>query len=178
MGYDVKVSLGHHESLAKIDKVTGEITEVRTKKKALTKEGDGLVKPDFGLFTRTYTDTWRVLHKDMTSLEFACACRLSLYAKAFTNSLMPLSDKASLVEKSDMLGVSVNMVGKVSARLYGFGVYGKWENGIEIKEGEEYKKYWVLNPYLSYNGRVIDESILDLFKDSVPAKIYAKIKNR
>lgn len=172
MGYDVKVSLKHHESLAKIDKTTGEITEVKTKAKVLTKDGEEMLKPDFGLFARTYTDTWKVVQRQMSSLEFACACRLALYAKAYTNSLMPLCDNASLIEKSNMLGVSVNMVGKVAKKLHDLGVYGKWGDIKEIKEGEEHKRYWVFNPYLSFNGRVIEKPLVDLFKDTIPARIY------
>lgn len=163
--YSVTVGLRHDEVAAKVNSVTGEVSVVSRGNKV----PEGFELADMGKFFRNYPDTWKYLEKRMTNLEFAVACRLGLLAKAYTNSLMPLGDESTLVELSRVMGVGVNKVKSVSEKLFKMGVYAKFE----VSEVDcEYKKYWVFNPYLSFNGRLIDTGMKNLFRNTLPAKVY------
>jgi hypothetical protein len=82
---------------------------------------------------------------------------------------MPLSDKSTVEELSRVMGIGVNKAKSVSKKLFDMGVFAKFD----VREVDmEYKKYWIFNPYLSFNGRVIDTSMKNLFRNTIPAKVY------
>jgi hypothetical protein len=57
----------------------------------------------------------------------------------------------------------------VVKKLFELGVFAKFD---VVEVDMEYKKYWVFNPYLSFNGRVMETSMKNLFKNTLPAKVY------
>ncbi len=163
--YNVTIGLNHDEVAAKVNSVSGEVTLVSKGNKM----PEGFELAGMGKFVRNYPDTWKYMEKRMTNLEFAVACRLGLWARAYTNSLMPLGDESTLNELARIMGVGVNKAKAISEKLFKMGIYARFE----VSEVDcEYKKYWIFNPYLSFNGRVIETSMKNLFKNTLPAKVY------
>lgn len=163
IGYSVTVGLGHDEVAARVNSDTGEVVLLG---KGRVPEGKELVS--FGKFSRCHTDAWIYLEKRLSTLEFAVASRMALMAGAYTNSLMPLNDESTVVELSYRLGIGVNKAKSVTNKLFELGVFAKFD----VKEVDvDYKKYWIFNPYLSFNGRVIDSSMRNLFRNTLPAKV-------
>jgi hypothetical protein len=163
--YNVNVSLMNDEVAAKVNIATGEVVVLKKGHKL----PEGFELAGMGRFNRQYPETWIYLEKKLSNLEFLVACRLGLWARAYTNSLMPLSDKSTVEELSRVMGIGVNKAKSVSKKLFDMGVFAKFD----VREVDmEYKKYWIFNPYLSFNGRVIDTSMKNLFRNTIPAKVY------
>ncbi len=157
--YDVKVSLQHNEVAATINKETGEIKEIRKGYNNIPDDRE-IFEPQ-ALFKKDYTVSWRYLSNNLNALEFKAAYNLALMAKANTNSLQPLSDETTYRQLSKILQVSKNKVDKVLKRLFEIGVYGRFEVYDKTKP---YTKFWLLNPYLSFDGKLIRSDIANLFQ--------------
>lgn len=158
--YEETIKLHHNEVPAKINVETGIVSEIE--KKTIPKGKENVVKFDpEALFSKHYNKAWEFLYYKLSPLEIKVALYLAMKAKAFTNSLEPLNDDTSVREISDLVGISVGKVKPVFERLFQLGVYGKFEI-VEAKKG--YTKYWVLNPFLSFNGATIQKGIVELFR--------------
>ena len=157
--YRVNVSLQQNEVAAKINKETGEIKEVRTGYNNIPDDRE-IFEPQ-ALFKKDYTQSWKYLFNNLSALEFKAAYSLALMAKANTNSLEPLSDETTYQELSKILKVGKNKVDKVLKRLFEIGVYGRFE---VYDKNKPYTKFWLLNPYLSFDGKLIRSDIANLFK--------------
>ena len=83
-----------------------------------------------------------------------------------SNSLEPLSDELSLRDLSNALNINKNKVRLITNKLYKYGVY----LSIKVYENHE-KEYWVLNPSISWKGRLIKDSIFEHFKNTIITKI-------
>lgn len=167
MGYSKKtngIKLNHNEALSIINKDTGEIKEIGNRPNNIPKGKE--LFGDHAFFTKTYPNSWIFLKRYCSHLEISAIVGLVNYAKN-GNSLEPITDamKPHLV---DLLGVSKNKVNAVLDWLFKLGVYGKFE----VSEVDKpYTKYWVLNPFLSYNGgRFIYSDIKRLFVNTHIAK--------
>lgn len=112
-------------------------------------------------FLKSYSKSWKYLQEEFSALEFKAAYSLALMAKAHTNSLEPLSDETTYRELSQILDVSINRVDKTLKKLFDYGVYARFE---AVDPTKSYTKYWLLNPYLCFSGRVIKSDIAELFK--------------
>jgi hypothetical protein len=165
--YKTTMELKHHESAAIVDLNTG---EVRTVKKRFNNipEGKEIFEPN-ALFRKDYTNSWNYLKRVLKPIEFKAAYTLALMAKAHTNSLEPLNDDTTIPELMELLDVSKNIVKPILNKLWDLGVYGKFD----IKEADKpYTKYWIFNPYLSFNGRIISSDIARLFSKTHCAKAF------
>lgn len=120
-------------------------------------------------FQMTFTKAWKLLETQTSKKEFEVAVKLSLMAKAFTNSLEPLSQDSTTRELAEQFKCCATDISKVFKRLFELGVIGKFETGNKFNRIE---RYYVFNPYLSFNGNEIDELIPNLFSET----IYANIK--
>lgn len=162
-GYNVTIGLDHDEVAAKVNSDSGEVTIIKR-----GRVPDGMELVTIGKFSRQHTDAWIYLEKKLSTLEFAVANRMALMAGAYTNSLKPLSDESTICELTYKLGIGKNKVISVTKKLFDMGVFAKFD----VKEVDvEYKKYWIFNPYLSFNGRFMDMSMKNLFKNTLPAKV-------
>lgn len=166
--YSVEVGLLHNERVAVVDMETGSIHL----KPALANnipEGKELFEPD-AFFQKHYPTTWTYLQRQTSSIEFAAAMRLALLAKANTNSLEPLNDATTLASLVEVLGVGINKVNLVLKKLAYLGVYAQF-SVVDKEKG--YTRYWVLNPYLSFTGQLIDSDLASLFKGTrIAAAFY------
>jgi DNA-binding MarR family transcriptional regulator len=167
MAYKKLFFLADNEIPAKINAETGEIQEFRDYKNNLP-----LGKEIFeskALFKKTYEITEEFLDNVLTPLEFAIVMRMARMAKMNTNSLEPLSDESTLLEIAQELKVNRRDVKNILKKLFELGVYGRFE---VCDYDKTYKKYWVLNPYIRFQGKVIDSSIKNLFTNTKICKIY------
>ncbi len=165
--YSHTFDLLHNEAPAKINLETGEV-KMLTKPMGKSNPDKMKFEPN-AQFSKTYTKSWKYLDKVLKPHEFKAAYRLACKAKAFTNSLEPLNDETVLSILVEELGISKNQVKPVLKHLFDLGVYGKFE---VADSKNSYTRYWILNPYLSFNGTWIDKTIADLFKDTLIAKAF------
>lgn len=163
-----EMKISHEESLAAINKETGEIRYKETEKNKSLPEGKMVFEED-AVFKKTYTISWQYLKENFSPLEFRAAFSLAMLAKANSNSLEPLSDETTYIELSQILGVSKNRVDVVLKKLFEYGVYGRFDVNDKAKGRT---KFWILNPYLSFSGRVIVSDIADLFRGTMIALNY------
>jgi hypothetical protein len=165
--YTKEIKLNDNEIAGRINVETGEVTPLAPRPNNVPK-GKEVFEPN-AKFTKTYGKTWEFLKDKLTPLEFRCAFTLSLMAKMNTNSLEPLNDNTCVIELMEILDISKNNVTPILKKLFNLGVYGKFE----VKDSDKpYTKYWVLNPYLSFSGKVIDTALKDMFRNTLIGKAY------
>ena len=99
-------------------------------------------------------------------------CRM---AQMNTNSLQPLNDATTAMELAECFKLDRRRTKKTFEKLFNLGIYGKFS---VVDENIAFTKYWVLNPYLSFGGKIIDSSIARLFKGTRLTKEYYKRQNK
>lgn len=166
--YKQEIALFHNESPAAIDNETGELRQISTKNNHSIKEDHELFEPKAS-FRKDYTNSWMFLERVLKPIEFKAAFALALKAKANTNSLEPLNDDTAKSELMAILGVSKNMVNPILEKLYILGVYGRFD---VYEVNKPYTKYWVFNPYLSFQGKLLKSDIASLFKNTHCARAF------
>lgn len=163
--YRKEIELYHYEVPAALDKASGEVREI---KDHVNRNPTIHYHNSSESFQKTFTKAWRLLETQTTDKEFAVANKLAYRAKAFTNSLRPLNDDSTIMEIANELNSDRRTIMKVIDKLFKLGVIGKFE---VYNANVEYTKYWIFNPYLSFNGKVIDEGIAKLFSGTTYAKL-------
>lgn len=169
--YNQTIQLSDNEQLMKVNSDTGEVTEVRKRINNIPIDKH-VFEPD-AIFKKDYTSSWKFLKEQCTHLELSAAVGLSLLAKANTNSLEPINDETALKELSEKLNVSKNKIDAVLKKLWKLGVYGKFE---VYDVNKPYTKYWILNPYLSFTGKLIKSDIAELFSGTMIAIAFRNEK--
>ncbi len=163
------IRLHHDEIAAKKDLRTGEVSEIRPHQNNIP-DGKEVFEPN-GIFRKNYPASWLFLDKHLTDLEMRVVNRLCFMAKMNTNSLEPLSDELAMTEVAEILGVHRHKAKKLVEKLFDLGVYAKFEvANVDVP----YTKYWILNPYLSFSGRLIASDIARLFIGTKIEKAYTK----
>ena len=166
--YTRTIDLKHNELPAKVNAETGQIDIIGPPKKPSNNPNLIQFEPE-AIFSRSYSKSWEYLYYKTNDKEYKVAQYLAFKAKAFTNSLEPLSDDSTVREIALATGISKDKVTAIFNRLFDLGVYGKWEVS-EVERGRT--KYWILNPYLSFNGSRIDKKIVTLFDNTEIAKAF------
>ena len=159
--YKATIELQHNEIPAVVNAETGEV--IIKKRPNNIPDGKEIFEPK-GLFQKTYTKSWVFLKSKLSAFEFSVAFELALMAKANTNSLEPLNDETTVNQLVDRFNISRNKVRPLFKKLFELGVYAKFE---VAKQDNPYKKYWILNPYLSFTGKLIESDIAELFKGTL-----------
>jgi len=162
MGYEKTIKLEHDEVAAKINLASGEIITLEDKVKKF-KQGYERVNGNTVKWSRSYNKAWALLAELTNDREFKVAHKLATRANYRDNSLCPLDDDMSCTELGEELGVNRKEVDKIINKLFRLGVIGKWE---VYQAHEVHKKYWVFNPYLSFNGNCEETGMRSLFKDT------------
>lgn len=171
--YEKTIKLKHHEKAAKINLETGEVLEV----KAYEKKERSPKDPTMNYFisgqsySRFFTKAWQLLETQTTDTEFKVAYKMSMMAHAFTNSLEPLRPESTLKELSEFFNVDRRKINDVIEKLFKLGVIGKFQ---VYDRFENHHNYWVFNPYLSFNGKVIKKDVQGLFDNTHYAYITKK----
>lgn len=165
--YSKTVKLKDNESLAKINQETGEVIVVGNRANNIP-DGKEVFEPN-GRFQKSYTKTWEYLDKVLSPLEFKVTAKLCRMAQINTNSLEPLNDETTAVTLAQEFDLDHRKAKKLFRRLFELGVYAKFE---AYKPSIKYTKYWLLNPYLSFNGKIINSDIRLLFVGTILEKVY------
>lgn len=175
--YELTIPLNHNEGVAVVNIETGELGKTmvgkkrgRPRKSFQDKEEE--VWLPGAVFQKHFPQSWRWLRLNTTDSEFKAAFALANMAKAYTNSLEPLNDATILTDLVLATGVNRNIIGYTMHKLWKLGVYAKFE---VYDKSKPYTKYWILNPYLSFNGQVIKSDIASLFKGTYVAMAYRNI---
>lgn len=168
--YEKTVKLKHNEVAAKIDMETGEVIRVSKKVNNIPNDKEILS----GEFHKTFDGPLDYLVDILKPMEMKVLLKLMRMAKMNTNSLEPLSDRTTVRELSEYFGVSKNKINPVLKRLFELGVYGKFQ---VVRKDLEHTRYWVLNPYLSFKGRLVRSDIAALFKGTRIHEIHLQYKS-
>lgn len=156
--YKQEVKLQDNESLCKVNKDTGEWSEL---KKAINTLpiGTELIRGK-AIYHQTFDDVDDYLCRKLTAVEYRVVCIMSRMAAFKTNSLAPLDDETSTYELQSYLRVDRKKVKETLRKLYLMGVYGVFKVS---QRDNPYKHYWILNPYISCKGNIIEKDVKDLF---------------
>jgi len=157
--YEKTIKLRENEVAAKLNIETGEVSEIPVSRNNIP-SGKILFNPN-AYFNKMYPKSWNYLKSKLSPFEFNVAFELALMAKANTNSLEPLSDDVTINQLTERFCISRNKVKPLFTKLFKLGVYGKFEIYDTTKP---YTKYWILNPYLCFTGKLIHSDIANLFK--------------
>lgn len=169
MPYTRTFKLKDNEIPAKIDLETGEIIEVRNIFNNMPAGKEHWMQNE--KFCKMFSYSWKYLTLKLNSDELKVLVIMTLMAQSGTNSLIPLNDEVSLVRLQEMFGIDRHRIQKILKKLFELGVYARFEVS---KIDEPYKKYWILNPYVSFKGRLISSGIVELFYGTEVEAAYAK----
>lgn len=153
-----RIKLNHEEVLVKLNKETGEIKELKSRPNNIP-SGKELVEFDF---SKAYNPIiWRFLFEELTPLERDIVSRMTLMAEYGTNSLIPLDDDTTIPQLMETFNISKNKVTATFKKLFNLGIYARFEvKRVDVP----YTKYWILNPYISFKGKLVDSDIKNLFR--------------
>jgi predicted transcriptional regulator len=160
--YEKVIKLKHHEKAAKINLETGAVEEIEGKERVVKKPKD----PTMNFFissesySRFFTKAWLLLETQTTDVEFKVAYKMSMMAHAYTNSLEPLRPESTMKELADFFNVDRRKILTIIEKLFKLGVIGKFQ---VYDRFENHHNYWVFNPYLSFNGKIIKKDVQGLF---------------
>jgi predicted transcriptional regulator len=163
--YEKVIKLKHNERAAKIDLDTGEVAEVavhnREKKQPKDPSMNFFISTES--YSRFFTKAWQLLETQTTDTEFKVAYKMSMMAHAYTNSLEPLRPESTMKELSEFFNVDRRKIQNIIEKLFKLGVIGKFQ---VYDRFENHHNYWVFNPYLSFNGKIIKKDVQSLFNNT------------
>lgn len=162
--YTREVKLKHDEIAASINIETGEIKELSRRPNNLP---DGKSKLDYSNFSIINNEMLRVLFNECSALEIKVILHMVYMSEFATNSLKPLSDETSYRELSKIFNIDDKTVKNLLTRLKYLGVYLQ----LNITEVDGAKEYWVLNPYISWKGKLKSDSLFITFANTRIVKL-------
>lgn len=163
------IKFNHNEKPFLVNAETGEMKEIavgETKRVMRDKSMQYFVSNQ--PYQRFFNNAWHLLRSQTTDLEYNVARQLGERAKAYTNSLEPLTPESTLVELSKELGVDRRKIEFVIDRLFKLGVIGKFE---VYDRFETHHNFWIFNPYLCFNGKGIKKDVATLFDNTYYAML-------
>jgi hypothetical protein len=155
--YKKTVKLQHNETVAIVNKETGEVKEVKGKpgnpgfkynNKELT-------------FKKAFELGFEYVNIHFSNEEKGVILTMIGMAKPYSNSMPPLNDEVSKRKLADYFNLDRRRLDKILLKLKKHGIYYSYD----ITEfGTEENKYWILNPDLAFNGKIIPIGIKEQFK--------------
>lgn len=164
--YTQEATLHHDETLYKKNQRTGKLTSLHKRANNL-EEGTEHFEPK-AKFVKEYYRTWSFLETVLSDREYRVVHFMTRKAKHQTNSLEPLNDETSQLKLSDTFNIPRNAVAKLFKKLKSLGVYA--EVSVEY-DGIE-NNFWVLNPYIGFNGKFINSSLIEIFKPTTIGSVF------
>lgn len=166
MSYKKEVSLNDNEAAAKINLETGEVTEIKSKPNNIP-EGKKINEAN-KTFYKGYIEADKILLSLLTPMEYRVVSIMKVNSKMNTNSLDPLNDESTSIQIAELFGIHRNHVKKIFSKLSNLGVYASFE--VTNQYGQRIKS-WILNPCISFKGRIISKEIIHLFSDTMLSKM-------
>lgn len=154
--YSKEIKLNQDEVPAKVNIETGEITVINARPSNIP---IGKSKLDYDEFSIVNTKVIKILSNILSNEELGVILYMITIADFNSNSLNPLCDDLSLRDKAEILNIKKDRVKKITDKLFKLGVY----LSIKVYEGQE-QEYWVLNPNISWKGRLVNDSLFQHFK--------------
>jgi reverse gyrase len=151
--YTQTIKLKDNELPAKINVETGEVKEVNHKKNNIP---EGKSKLGYDNFSITNNKMAMILEKHCSNEELGIIYKMISKSEFNTNSLNPLTDDTSIRDLANEFNVGKNKVIKIFSKLFELGVYAQISIANDINYG---KPYWILNPYISWKGNLINSDI-------------------
>lgn len=161
--YERTIKLKENEIPAKVNKETGEITELQQNRKSYPEGTSKLKYNEFSIFNN---ETAKKLRPILSNEELGVIYYMIAVSEINTNSLAPLCEELSIRDKAKILNLNKNKVKHITDKLFKLGVY----LSIKVYEDQE-KVFWVLNPYISWRGSLVKDSIFLHFKDTMISKL-------
>ena len=170
--YTKTISLKDNESAAKVDKETGDIKIYTSIINSIPIDKELWLKSH--TFSKMFTHSWKFLSKKLNSDELKVLVIMVTMANHGTNSMPPLNDSVSMRRLEEHFGIRREKMPKILDNLYRIGCYGKFK--VATVE-EPYKQYWILNPYISFKGKIIPKDIARLFNGTMVEIEFMKAYN-
>lgn len=164
--YTQTIKLKDNELPAKINVETGEVKEVDHKKNNIPEDKSKLNYEEFVIVNQKLYNALTILKLNDTEIKLVH--HLIGISKFNSNSLEPLHDDLQVRYKGELLNIDKSNVNKITQRLFEIGVFLK----IEVYTNSLIK-YWVLNPYISWKGNLIPDSLKQHFKDCAITKLLS-----
>ena len=162
--YNTNVNVQDHETLHKANIYTGELKEIKRRPNNIPKGQSRLKYENFTILNQKVGKALEDL--GLSALEKSVVYHMVDISRYGSNSLEPLSDDLSLREKGEVLNIGKDAVIKITNHLFKIGVF----LSIQIYTDSE-KKYWVLNPYISWKGKLVQDSLFLHFEDCTISKL-------
>ena len=160
MSYTKTLEMQHNEVPAIVNIETGEVKTFEAPTQRIPKDHAIQYFKHDEPYQRTFTRAWELLETQTTDLEFKAAQKMARLAKAFTNSMEPISPDSTVREIGEALHIDYRKVTKIVEKLFKLGVIAKFE---VYEQDSEHHKYWIFNPYLSFNGMTIPKKVSTMF---------------
>lgn len=156
------------EILGSLNKSTGEFKEIKRR--------PNNIPPNKSIIRATYmkriNGSWEYLRLKCSPKELEVVNHLIDITNYKNNSLEPLNDETSLRSLATQFNISRRDVQKVFDKLFKLGVYGKFD-----VYKEAHHKYWVLNPYLSFAGNLVNNELVSLFNGTKIHQAFLEYHN-
>ena len=161
--YTQEIKLQDNEKAAKINEETGVIT---TLSKRTNNIPEGHSKLNYTDFSIVNNDIVKKLKDILSNEELGIIFHMVSISDFNSNSLNPLCNDLSLRDKATILNIKKDRVKTITDKLFKLGVY----LSIKVYENQE-KEYWVLNPNISWRGRLVKDSLFIHFKNTIISKL-------
>ncbi len=153
------IELEDNEKPAIINLESGELTLIKEYHNNLP-EGKSVF--EISSFTKLNTEAITVMKELLTKDECFIVLQMIQMAEFNTNSLRPLNDDTTQKELSELFEVGKNQIQKYIKHLFDIGVFAQFKIS---KYG--LKEYWILNPYISFKGKTIEDTIFKNFSNTI-----------
>jgi len=120
-------------------------------------------------YSKSYERSWDYLLDHLTPVELKIVIKMGNMAEINTNSLAPLDDTTTLKSLADFFGVGKNHIKIALKNLFKIGVYASFKYSHYRRGPVE---EWILNPYVSFKGKLAQSDIAKLFVNTDIAKLY------
>jgi hypothetical protein len=157
--YEKTVSLKHSERISEIvDLDTG---EVRKPRDSHLPDGKTMIA---GNYNKVYKEPLDKLLNLLDNNDKSILLKMISSLTYLTNEIIPIDDRKSFGVLSDFFGVSYKKTVSSLEKLHKLGVYKK---GCDLPEDytDNVIKHWIFNPYIACSGKLLDDKLLNLFKD-------------
>lgn len=124
------------------------------------------------LFSKDFPDAWAFLIRELSEQELKVAILMSLKASMNGNIMKPLTDATTMAEFSKEFGVSKNNISSIIDKLFKYGVYSK----ATVHNVDGLGRYWTLNPFLSFKGKLFNRHLAEEFKGTHVGKAHFNSK--
>ena len=162
--YTTEVRLNHNEVPAKINMETGEILPIKKRPNNIP---EGKSKLDYDNFSIINNDMLRVLFDECNGSEIKVILHMVYMSEFGNNSLKPLNDELSYRELGRIFSIDDKTIKAILNKLKHLGVYLQ----LNITEVDGAKEYWVLNPYISWKGKIKSDSLFHTFANTRIVKL-------